>query len=241
MPAIALLIAGCLPPGPVKTVSHNDLARILSVPLSEWDLKACDNVVAAFTWYNEEGYVEKQIAPGTKSDADVFITATPLNRYVVQARLKKEAIIRRWPDAQCTRRLQAELEYYTNWTLIPESHTIVEKTSPGDSLRDEVTFLIRFENISRPYRTVEMFRVEEGVFLENQVGDFTRVIAVGGRDHAEDFFLVNDLSMELTFSLITDGGKKLNLPETPSSDFRLVFNGLEAKPVTVVWHGRPPF
>ena len=77
--------------------------------------------------------------------------------------------------------------------------------------------------------------LEEAVFLEDASDRFTRVVAVGGRDYDEYFVLHGELSLELTFSQFTDQGELFTLDDRNLPEYRLLFNGLQRKPVQVVW------
>jgi hypothetical protein len=239
MIGIFLLLAilpmqGCEISQTVKKLPPDDLGKLVSSNHEEWTHEECLRIIASYSAYNERGQSQK-LSIGPRTYEDVYIYATPYTKNVVCARMRKESINRRTSPAQFRANLKDELEYYTNWTLDIDTGEIVSKASVGDSLLDEITFTVYFENISSPPRTIDVFRAEEGFFLENDSGDFTRVIAVAASEFDENFILVNDYTMELTFSLLTDDGKRLAYYENTYKNYKLVFNGLQKTPIVVEW------
>ncbi len=226
---------GCLS---VQQFQQQHKKKTVDAPLQQspdsWSLDDCDNIMHYYTGLNKRG-LKLLYNPGSRSAEKILIKAMPLNKHTISARMRKQAINRRLSTEEFHRRLQVELADYTNWTMDSTLTKIIHKSSIGDTLLNEITFKLRFQNISEPHSSIEVFRAEEAFFLENLNGEFTRVIALGGLDADDYFVLVSDLTQEFTFSLLTDAGKKLTYDEKTYNQFKLIFNGLQSNPIVVEW------
>ena len=217
------------------TIGPKDTSTdILSKKVETWTLEECNSVVKSYTLFNKKGYQEK-VAVRSYKVVDVYIRATPYNKNVICAMTRKEAIQRRLPIAEFRKRLKKELESYTNYTLNPDTGDILSRQEIGGKLLNEYSFMVYFENISMPHRNVEVYRADEGFFLENEAGEFSRVIEISGY-YVDDFFILDSpLNTIITFSSLTDDGKNLFPEKTELQNHRLVFNGLQTKPIVIEW------
>ncbi len=207
----------------------------MSKPPQEWTLNECDAIIQKYTAFNKKGYQQKY-SPYSSTDAEIFIEARPLIKPFIQAMVRKEAINKRWSEGAYLESLQDYLETYTNWTLKEGTGEVIAKEAVGGSLLDEYSFMVRFENLSSPYRTIEVDGAYEGFFLENRKGEFTRVIGIAGHDVDEYYFvLMNDLNAILTFAARTDSVKRVEFNEDTYRSFWLVFNGLQSRSIFVRW------
>jgi hypothetical protein len=230
--ALLATLISCATPLPARKVSKTSLDDALSKSPEIWTVHECEKVISYFTAYNQKGYNQKRSDYSIRTE-DVFIKATALNRHVIAARTRKESLNRRLSSSELRERLKVELEDYTNFTLHPDSGEIVPKSVPQDSLLKEYSFLLYFENISLPHRNIEVYRAEEGFFLENEKGEFTRATDFWGLEIEENFVLLTDLKATITFSATTDGGKEFVLNEENLKNHKLVFNGLQSDPIIV--------
>ncbi|MCG8608496.1 hypothetical protein MJD09_26345 [bacterium] len=225
-------LSPCTTPLPVTKISKTSLDYILEKSPAVWTVPECEKVISYFTAYNQKGYNQKRSDYSVRTE-DVFIRATALNKYVIAARTRKESLNRRLPSKVFKKRLKVELEDYTNFTLHADSVKLVPKSVPLDSLLKEYSFLLYFENISLPHRNIEVYRAEEGFFLENEKGEFTRALDFWGLGVEENFVLLSDLKATITFSAVTDEGKEIVLNEENMKNYKLVFNGLQPDPIIV--------
>ena len=222
-----IIFSACVP---AKRLSQKKEPDFLSKVPQNWTYEECEAVLKKYIAYNKKGYNQKY-SLYAQSYADVFIEVTPLIKPVICALMRSDAINKRLSVPEYRERLKDYLEAYTNWTL-NEKGEIIAKTT---DLLDDYSFLVYFENISTTHASIEEDGAYEGFFLENAKGEFSRVIEISGRDADEYFVLVSDLKVTIVFSSKTDDNKKLNFNEKSYKDFRLLFNGLQTKPIIVEW------
>ena len=93
------------------------------------------------------------------------------------------------------------------------------------------SFQITFQNVSNPYRTIDLEDGYSYFFLENDKGEFTRVTEISG-DFADNHLVLADyLKVYVTFSRLTDEGKQLFPDESMRTGYKLIFNGLQKEPI----------
>ena len=228
---LLVMIVACTPPS-LRKMSAQQVAQILAKPTETWSIDDCEAIINRYSVANAkwdpDGPVDNSLY-GKK----IYIAAIPFTRDVVRAIVRKEAIQRRFGVQKLRERLKTELESFTNYTLDEETGEVIPKPEDAENRLDEYTFKIYFANVSDPYRTVQVFRAEEGFFLERDDGKFTRVIDTSG---IEAFFtLTDDLYTMVTFSAFTDDGERLEFNEKTMHRFKLVFAGLQRKTVELKW------
>lgn len=217
-----------------KIVTTAKFEKIISKPVEQWTYEDCNNIVLKYSSFNQKGYDNKYVNV-TDNGAKVFIRAVPLNENVIQAKIKKEAIIRRYKEEDYKNRLKEELEIYTNKTLNMEDGSMILKEGIERFQYDKMSFEVVFENISEPREPIEIEFASEGFFLENANGDFSRVVEMSGY-YVEDYFvLIDKLKAVITFSIYDDNGKSIFYGDNIKKGYRLVFNGFQPEPVVVEW------
>ena len=214
-----------------KVVTPEKYKNIISKPVNEWSYEDCDAMISKFTSFDQKGYEEKYVNVNYDG-GKVFIKAVPLNETVIQAKIRKEAIIRRYSDDEYRNRLKDELEFYTNKTLNLQSGEVILNSGKGMT---ETSFEVVFENISQPREPIELEYASEGFFLENVNGDFARVVDMSGY-YVEDYFvLIDKLKAVITFSIFDDNDKSIFNGSNLTEGYRLVFNGFQPEPIVVEW------
>ena len=224
---VFIIYSSCVP---AKRLSPKREPDFLSKTPQNWTYEECQAVLKKYIAYNKKGYNQKYSQYSLNTE-DVFVEVTPLNKPVISALMRRDAINKRLSVPEYRERLKDYLKAYTNWTLNKKGEIIAKTTE----LLDDYSFLVYFENISTPHRTIEEDDAYDGFFLENKKGKFSRVTEISGRDADEYFVLVSDLKVTVTFSSKTDQNKKLNFNEKTYKDFKLIFNGLQSKPIIVQW------
>ncbi len=218
-----VILFGCSQPRPI---TKDQLKEIFNRPFSTWTIDECDIIIKVSTISNAVGITANQIYD------DVYITATILDHISIPAIISKEAILQRLSEDDLVSRLTLYLEEFTNYTFDPTTAVITEKNTEEVSQKG-LSFQIIFRNVSRPYRTIE---VEDGYsyfFLENDSGDFGRVIDISG-DHADNHFVLGDyLRVTVTFSRTTDSGKLLFPDDNRRPAYKLIFNGLQKESIVL--------
>lgn len=208
--------------------------KITAKSVSEWTYQDCEDVITKYTSYNKKGYADKYINVNSNGEK-VYITAYPLNENVIQAKVRREAIVRRYSEENYKNRLKEELEYYTNKTVNMNDGGIILKEGPERFQNDKLSFEVVFENISEPREPIEIEYASDGFFLENANGDFTRAVDMSGY-YVEDYFvLIDKLKAVITFSVYDDKGKNIFYGDNINKGYRLVFNGFQPEPVLVEW------
>jgi hypothetical protein len=227
---LIILTASCRP---VKKATKVDINEILAKPSSEWTVDECDEIINYSSCSNVGGYWNSDLA-FTFSSYDVFINAVMLDVTSIQAIVRKEAILKRIPQKDYLDRLRFYIEDYTNYTYDTASGSVVKKNISRDSLKG-LSFKIKFINATDPYRPIDIEDGYEYFFLENNRGDFGRVVQISG-DYADNhFFLTDYLSVIVTFSRTTDEGRVLFKDENYESGYKLVFNALDNDPINIYW------
>ncbi len=228
----AIFFSSC---GTTQKLTWKEFSDVLQKSPETWSIEECNAVINAFTSFYKQGVAEKNASSRYDSQIKIYASATPLNKYVISARERKKAIQRRLSDVVFRERLKEELERYTNLSLDLKNKNLVMKDSANQKLPSNYSFLVYFENISNPYHSIEIDRADEGFFLENSKGDFSRVTAIVGNYINDEFILANDMEAIITFSAFTDEGTRLFPSGTPEDGYRLVFNGLQKDPVIIDW------
>ena len=218
----------------LKVITPEKFTKIVSKPVELWSYEDCDNIILKYTSFNKKGY-ENKFVNVTNNGERVYIMATPLNEYVILAKIKKESIIRRYSENDYKKRLKEELEFYTNKTLNLSDGSIILKGGLEKFYQDKISFDITFENISEPREPIEIEYASEGFFLENSTGDFARVVDVSGYYVDDYFVLIDKLKMVVTFSIYDDNGKSLFNDTNSGKGHKLVFNGIQPEPILVEW------
>jgi len=216
-----LMLLGC---SQTKQLSKNELNNILNKSTSSWTIEECNKIINLATISNAAGFNS-----GTHFD-DVFIRAQRLDYISIPALARKESILKRLSREDYLTRLLFYLEDYTNHTFDSSKREIVMKDIVDDSLKG-ISFEITFQNVSNPYRAID---VEEGYdyfFLEDNEGEYCRVSEISG-DYADDHFILSDyMNVVVTFSSKTDNGKLLFPNDTFTKKYKLIFNGLQKNPI----------
>ncbi|RME01269.1 MAG: hypothetical protein D6814_01825 [Calditrichaeota bacterium] len=217
-----------------QNINKKAFRQALSKPVEAWTLEECEAVIHRYTVTSQRWgpAVASEFGQGGKS---IYIRAMPFTREVVKAIVRKEAIQRRFSLQQFYQRLKEDLESFTNFTVDPQSHKIIKKSPDAQNYLNEYTFQVYFSNISDPYRTIYVYRAEEGFFLQRDDGKFTRVIDFSGTDSDPYFTLYNDIYTMVTFSAFTDNGERLEFNEKTIPHFKLVFTSFQKEPIELKW------
>jgi hypothetical protein len=229
--ALILLATSCAT-HPLQKISHKERSRILSKPTETWKIEECEAIINTFSTANSDWDIEHPVDHSLYG-MTISIKATPFTRDVVRAIVRKEAIERRFSVEKFRERLKEELESFTNYSLDAQTGEIIPKPRNAKNYLNEYIFKIYFVNVSDPYRTIEVYRAEEGFFLERDDGKFTRVSEISGIDTF--FRLTDDLYTMVTFSAFTDDGERLEFNERTMPRFKLVFTSLQKKPIELEW------
>lgn len=228
--AFALVLLACTAS---KKVSQEAVNKIMTKNPENWSMEECESILRA--WTQSTWKTDPNATYPVSSSKSVSITATPLNLDVISALARQEALNRRLSVSEFRSQFKEQLENYTGLTIDTISGKIKTRKLPPE-YKKEFSFMVSFENISYPHRTIEIDGAYEGFFLENEAGEFGRVTGISGYYADEYFVLDGTLQVTITFSQLTDEGKDLFPDENGSSGFRLVFNGLESKPIIIRWH-----
>ncbi|MFQ5627262.1 MAG: hypothetical protein ACE5I1_00765 [bacterium] len=218
---------------PTSQLTKAEITQLLAKHPESWTSQQCDSIIRSYTSSNIPGYDASNPYQSTLGNK-VYIKAAPFNRHVICATVRKEAFQKRFSTQKFRQRLKEDLESFTNFTIDPQNGKITGKPKTAASV-DEFTFLVYFENITDPHRTIEVYKAEEGFFLEHKNGDFSRVKEISGSDIGNYFTLWGDLNAMITFSAFTDDGKRFSLNEGNIGEYRLVFNGLQEKSIVLRW------
>lgn len=119
-----IIFSACVP---AKRLSLKKEPDSLSKTPQNWTYQECEAVLKKYVAYNKKWYSQKY-SPYSQSTVDVFIEVTPLNKPVISALMRRDAINKRLSAAEYRERLKDELEVYTNWTL-NEKGEIIAKTA----------------------------------------------------------------------------------------------------------------
>ena len=85
-------------------ISIEPLVKIPKKPVQEWTTEDCNKVLNSYTTHNSEGFAKLK---GTSlNNVQVYIKAITLNEHTIKARVRNEAIIRRYPEEDFKQRLQ---------------------------------------------------------------------------------------------------------------------------------------
>jgi hypothetical protein len=220
---VIVICSGCGQTAPITSVRLND---ILSKPFTSWTTEECDNIIKLSTLSNSTGMNADEFYD------DVYIKATKIDVISIPALVRKEAILQRMSKRDFINRLKFYLEEFTNYTYDTSLAIITDKALTGNPLKGWA-FQITFENVSNPYRMIDL---EEGYayfFLENNEGAFARVVEVSG-DFADNHFYLGDyLRVFVIFSRTMDDGTLLFPNEKYIKDYKLIFNGLQDTPIVL--------
>lgn len=231
---LAISIVSC---SPVKKVSKAGIEEILANSSAVWTVEECNAIINYSSCSNIEDYWSNDLAR-TLSTYDVFINAVRLDKTSIQALVRKEAILKRISHKDYLDRLTFYLEDYTNYLYDTTTGRVVSKNISEDSLKG-LSFKIRFNNATDPYRPIDIEEGYEYFFLENTNGEFSRIVEISG-DYADHHFFLSDyLSVIVTFSRFTDDGKTLFVNDSYEEGYKLVFNALDNDPIIIDWKLAP--
>jgi len=215
-------------------VTKDGLKKTLAKSIDNWTLEECEGFLAYCTAYNKEGLNEK-INERTKSYCDVYLKALPLQKNTIFALARKEAILKRFDTNMFRERLKEYFEKYTKYTIDIGTGLVGYKPEIKDTTVEELSFQVTFENVSRPYHTIEVDRADEGFFIENSKGEFGRVIGISGYYIDETFLLSGEMRTVITFSLFKDNGEPLFNNQNIKDGYKLMFNGLQTDSIVIEW------
>jgi len=225
-----IIIISC---SPVKKVTKVGIEEIIVNSSASWTVEECEAIINYSSCSNIEDYWSNDLAM-TLSTYDVFINAVRLDKTSIQALVRKEAILKRISHKDYLDRLRLYLEDYTNYMYDTTTGNVVKKNISEDSLKG-LSFKIRFNNATDPYRPIDIEDGYEYFFLENNRGEFSRVIEISGDYADHHFFLADYLNVIVTFSRFTDSGKALFVNNSYEEGYKLVFNALDSDPIIIDW------
>lgn len=175
------------------------------------------------------------LGPNIYTVDNVLITATPLTIEVIQAKVKKRALERRWSHKKYMDVLDKELRTYTNFKYDKAKNLIVHNTEVDKNSAFTMSFNVSFENHTDPFRTIEVDGGFECFFLENGEGYFGRAESISD-DYLFDYLLIDGfMSTIITFKTKNDFGQALFKQGLTPEKFSLVFNGMGAKSIKLNW------
>ncbi len=207
-----------------KYVFTSSIKDYLQKPFVTWTIDDCNKIIKYYS------VSTKKSIPVLSKRPDISITALPLNKNVIQALAKKEAIEQRLNNTEYIARLKELLEQYTSFTLDTVFLQIMESDS---NFTKGYSFKLYLENQTDPFKPIFLEDGYSYFFLENMNGKFSRIIEVTGL-YAEDFIqLDNYLNVVVTFSPFATDGTRLFKNKDLSEAYKLVFNGLQEKPIVI--------
>ena len=222
---IILFLSGC---SSTKYVSSSDLTPNLSKSFNTLSIDDCNKIINFYSLSNNR----KNILSVMDKKPQVVINALPLNKNVILALSRKEAIEKRLNKQEYLERLKDLLESYTSFTI----DTVSMKIVPSDSIFTAgYSFKLYLENQTEPYHPIFLEDGYSYFFLENMKGKFSRIIEVTGL-YAEDYIQLDGyLNVVITFSPFATDGTKLFKNKDLDQDYKLVFNGLQDESITLTW------
>ena len=211
-----------------KYVSSSDLGPSFLKNFSTLSIKDCNTIINYYSLSNNS----KNILSVMNKRPQIVINTLPLNKNVILALSRKEAIEKRLNAEEYKERLKDLLESYTNFTL----DTITMKIVPSDSIFTAgYSFKLYLENQTDPYRPIFLEDGYSYFFLENMSGKFSRIIDVTGL-YVDDYIQLDGyLNVVVTFSPFATDGTKLFKRKDLDESYKLVFNGLQNKPIILSW------
>ncbi len=210
-----------------KIVTKETVNNLQMVDPSNWSLDDCNTIIKYYKTTNYEGNILSNI-PHTS----VKIEVIPLNKDVVSAFARKETIEKRYTNKEFLQNLKVNLDEYTSYTLDTTTNKIIIADT---NFTNGYSFKTYFENIYNPFKPIFLEDGYSYFFLENEKGDFSRVLKVTGM-YAEDYIQLDGyLNVVMTFSPFADNGKRLFTSKDLVENYRLVFNGLQKKPIILEW------
>jgi len=211
---IVLNLSSCLG---IKYVEKKDIVSILEKNISSWSVDECNIIIKHYK---------------TGSNKQVKVEVLLLNKNVVSAIVRKEVIEKRYSDKEFYEHLKNYLENYTSFTLDTNSKEIVVADT---NFTNGITFKLFLENNTEPFYPIFLEDGYSYLFLENKEGKFSRVIEVTGL-YAEDYIQLDGyLNVIIKFSPFASDGSRLFSSNDLDEDYKLVFNGLLKKPITIEW------
>ena len=228
--SIIISFAGC---SSTKQIPIQDLLKITVKSFNDWSIDDCNNIINAQTVSNTDKYLSGSLAYEL-SGYDVFVSAMPLNDMTIKAMAKKEALLKRLPEFDFKLLLQDYFHNYTNFDYDFETNKLIKKDILEDSLKG-LTFQIVFRNNTDPYRPIILENGYEYFFLENQAGEYARVVEISGKFAETDFYLTDYLIVNVTFNSKSELNNLLFKDILSVKEFKLVFNGIDEDPVILEW------
>ncbi len=219
---VFLLLTSC---SLTKYVFKSNFYDVLNKSSSTWTIKECKEIIQHYSLSTGKSNI-------FSTKTDVKIEALPLNKTVVLVLARKEAIEKRLNNQEYKNRLKDLLEAYTSFTI----DTISMKVIPSESnFTNGYSFKLYLENTTDPFRPIFLDDGYSYFFLENKEGKFSRIIEVTGL-YAEDYIQLDSyLNVVVTFSPFATDGTRLFKNKDLSEAYKLVFNGLQDKPITLEW------
>ncbi len=212
----------------IKQVLKPGIKSYLLNDFSSWSKDDCISIIQYYALTNNE----TSILTIAEKKPQIVINALPLNKNVILALVKKEAIEKRYNNDEYKNRLKDYLESYTSFTLDTVNMKIIESDS---NFYSGYSFKLYLENKTDPFSPIFLEDGYSYFFLENMQGKFSRIIEVTGLYAEDDIQLDGYLNVVVTFSpFATDGTRLFNNKDLIES-YRLVFNGLQRKPIVLEW------
>ncbi len=199
-----------------------------------WSLENCNTVISYYTRANFFVTANNQKKPSNSED-NVFVTAVPLLPNVIKAKARKEAMLKRLSADQFFDLLENYFYLYTDYKYERKGDSLIY-TNPNPDSAIGLTFHLQFENVTDPYRPIELKDAYEYVFLENTKDEFARVVEIDGRFAETDLYLADFLNVIITFDSKSDDRKMIFDKGLPTEGFRLLFNALQDKPIILEWN-----
>ena len=222
---LILLLSGC---SIQKYILSSKLNPNLLSSFYTLSIDDCNKIINFYLLSNNK----KNMLSVLDKKPQVVINALPLNKNVILALSRKEAIEKRLNKQEYLERLKDLLESYTSFTI----DTVSVKIVPSDSIFTAgYSFKLYLENQTEPYHPIFLEDGYSYFFLENMKGKFSRIIEVTGL-YAEDYIQLDGyLNVVITFSPFATDGTKLFKNKDLDQDYKLIFNGLLDKPITLTW------
>jgi hypothetical protein len=155
-----------------------------------------------------------------------------LNKATIKAMSRKEVIEKRLKPEEYYKILNS---YLTDFTSLKYDKNRKEIIEASPDFNKGYCFKVYFENISDPYRPIFLEDGYSYFFLENQIGEFSRVTEVTGL-FVEDYFQLDGyLDAIITFSPFSNTGKQMFNSKDLNQSYRLVFNGLQNDSIVIQW------
>ncbi|MEE9430131.1 MAG: hypothetical protein V3V16_03760 [Melioribacteraceae bacterium] len=220
----AYFLSGCYAR---KYVDRKSISPLLKKNASEWSLDECDKII---DHYKSSTLVNGVLNSPPKTDVKIDVLL--LNKNTIQALVRKEIIEKRLDSEDYKNNLKIYLEEFTSFTLDTNSLKII---TADTNFTSGISFRLYLENITEPYRPIFLEDGYSYFFLENTDAKFSRIIDVTGL-YVEDYIQLDGyLNVVVTFSPFASDGSMLFQTNNLDEDYKIIFNGLQKKPIIIEW------